>query len=221
MALVVAGAAIAPVAAALGPNLPLTVQPVNVPRWFVAVGPHLPPGQVVLAYPFATADSQSSIPWQAIDHLAFAMPGGGGPTGTVARAGADTAGFSVLRAASVPWVAPPAESEGNLASVRRAMRNWEVTRVVVPGDEGLAAYQTGRGTAYAVAFFTAVLGFAPSYRSGAWVWSHTGASPPLPVSSEVFAHCQAFAGPPAELGPEVSGCVLGGSAPALGGLRTP
>ncbi|MGH9097583.1 MAG: hypothetical protein ACRDWB_09165, partial [Acidimicrobiales bacterium] len=217
-ALAVAGVAIAPVAVALAPNLPLTVQPVTVPRWFVAVAPHLGPGQVVLAYPFATADSQSSIPWQAIDRMSFAMPGGGGPAGTVARAGADAAGFSVLRAASVPLVAPPAESEANLQSVRRALRDWEVTTVVVPGDPGLAAYQTGRGTPYAVAFFTAVLGSAPTYRSGAWVWSEPGDAPPLPVSACVFARCQAFVGPRSDLGPEVSGCIRRGSTSAVGGL---
>ncbi len=52
-----------------------------------------PPGQVLLTYPFATADSQSSIPWQAIGGMHYQMAGGGGPAGTVARAGADRAGF--------------------------------------------------------------------------------------------------------------------------------
>lgn len=174
LALSVAAVAIAPVAAALAPNLPLTVQPVIVPRWFVDVAPQLPPGRVVLAYPFATADSQSSIPWPAIDRMSFAMPGGGGPTGTLARAGADAAGFSILRAASVPSLAPPVESAANLESVRRALDDWGVTTVVVPDDSGLATYQTGRGTTYAVAFFTAVLGSAPSRQSDAWVWSRPG-----------------------------------------------
>jgi hypothetical protein len=221
-ALSMAAVAIAPVAAALAPNLPLTVQPVVVPRWFTEVAPHLPSGQVVLAYPFATADSQSSIPWQAIDRMSFSMPGGGGPTGTVARAGADRPGFSVLRAASVPLVSPPAESEANLQAVRRALREWGVTTVVVPDDAGLAMYQTGRGTPYAVAFFTAVLGSAPTRQSDAWVWSRPGdAPPPQPVSTVAFANCQAFNGPPSALGPAVSGCVLRGSAAGAGGFGTP
>ena len=217
VAMAVAGVVIAPEAVALAPNLPLTVQPVTVPQWFVDVAPHLPPGQVVLAYPFATADSQSSIPWEAIDRMSFAMPGGGGPAGTVARAGADVAGFSVLRAASVPLVAPPVESEANLQSVRQALRDWAVTTVVVPGDSGLAAYQTGRGTPYAVAFFTAALGSAPSYRSGAWVWSQPGdAPPPVPVSAATFSACSAFNGPAPSLGSRVAGCVLRSSAARAG-----
>jgi hypothetical protein len=220
-ALAVAAVAIAPVAAALAPNLPLIVQPVVVPRWFTDAGPQLPPGQVVLAYPFATADSQSSIPWQAIDRLSFAMPGGGGPAGTVARAGADRTGFSVLRAASVPLVAPPVESEASLESVRRALGDWGVTTVVVPDDSGLAVYQTGRGTTYAVAFFTAVLGSAPTRQSDAWVWSRPGdAPPPQAVSAVAFANCLASDGPPAALGPAVSGCVLRAAAVGAGGPGT-
>ena len=42
VALAVAAVAIAPEAAALAPNLPLTVQPVIVPRWFVDVAPASP-----------------------------------------------------------------------------------------------------------------------------------------------------------------------------------
>jgi hypothetical protein len=222
VAVAVAAVAIVPAAAALAPNLPLTVQPVMVPRWFTDAAPHLPPGQVVLAYPFATADSQSSIPWQAVDRMSFAMPGGGGPAGTVARSGADRAGFSVLHAASVPLVPPPAESTANLESVRRALRHWGVTTVVVPDDSGLAAYQTGRGTTYAVAFFTAVLGSGPSRQSDAWVWARPGdAPPPLAVSTAAFANCLAFNGPPSALGSEVSGCVLRGSAPGAGGPVPP
>jgi hypothetical protein len=174
----------------------------------------------VLAYPFATADSQSSIPWQAIDRMSFAMPGGGGPTGTVARAGADRAGFSVLRAASVPLLAPPAASVADLRAVRRAFLDWGVTTVVVPADPGLAAYQTGRGTTYAVAFFTAVLGSAPTRQSDAWVWSRPAAAPPpLALSTAAIDNCQAFKGPASALGPAVSGCILRGPGVGAGGLR--
>ena len=81
--------ALVPVAAvALAPNLPLTVQPVTVPRWFLTAADQLPPGQVLLTYPFATADSQASIPWQAIGGMRYQMAGVAGRR-TVARAGAD------------------------------------------------------------------------------------------------------------------------------------
>jgi hypothetical protein len=168
----------------LSPNLPVTVQPVTVPRWFQTTADRLPPGQVLLTYPFATADSQAPIPWQAIGGMRFKMAGGGGPSGTVARAGADAVGFTVLRAASVPLLTAPTLSAVNLAAVREAMTNWGVTMVVVPADAGLPPFQTARGTGYGVAFFTAALGSAPVYQNQAWVWSDVSrrpASTALPV----------------------------------------
>ncbi len=153
-AVAVAAVALVPVVVVLAPNIPLVVQPVVVPRWFEQTSVHLPPGQVLATYPFATADSQASIPWQAIEGMPYKMAGGGGPAGTVARAGDQKAGFAVLRAASVPLLAAPTLSSSNLVAVRKALAAWGVTTVVVPDDAGLPAYQTARGTAYGVAFFT-------------------------------------------------------------------
>ncbi len=211
-ALVVAAVAIVPIGNALASNLPLRMQAVVVPRWFTEVAPHLPPGQVVLTYPFATADSQSAIPWQAIDKMHYLMAGGGGPAGTVAHAGAQTAGFSVLAAASLPLVPAPTESQSNLAAVRRAVQAWGVTMVVVPGDAGLPTYQRARGTSFAVGFFTAVLGSAPVYQAGAWVWPEVKqAPPPVPISAGAFSTCTTSTGVAIGLAPaggQVAQCVL-------------
>jgi hypothetical protein len=190
VAVAVSLVALVPVAIALAPNLPLTVQPVVVPRWFLTAADQLPPGRVLLTYPFATADSQASIPWQAIGGMRYQMAGGGGPAGTVARSGADRVGFSVLRAASVPLLPAPDPSASNLEAVREAMRNWGVTTVVVPDDAGLPAYQAARGTGFGVAFFTAVLGKEPAYQDHAWVWSDAQHSPPpLPLSPANLSAC--------------------------------
>ena len=170
VALVVAAVAIVPIVDTLGPNLPLHTQPVTVPRWFLTAGEHLTPHQVVLTYPFTSADSQSSLPWQAIGGMHFTMAGGGGPSGTAARAGAARAGFLVLDEASVPLGPPPVLSGIHLDAVRNALRRWGVTMVVVPVDTGLTAFQQGRGTRYGVQLFTAVLGRAPVSQDGAWVW---------------------------------------------------
>jgi hypothetical protein len=190
VALVVAAVALGPEAVVLEPNIPLAVQPVSVPRWFQDTAVHLPTGQVLLTYPFATADSQSSIPWQAIDGMRYQMAGGGGPAGTVVHAGAEKAGFSVLRAASLTLVPAPTLSADNLTAVRRAMGAWGVTKVVVPNSQNLPAYQQARGTTYGVAFFSAVLGSAPSHQDGAWVWSLKGAmDPPVPLPASELASC--------------------------------
>ena len=67
------------------------------------------------------------------------------------------------------------------------MRAWGGTRVVVPDDAGLPRYETGRGTAYGVAFFTAVFEVLPEGQDGAWVWSTTAPSgPPRAVTGKVL-----------------------------------
>jgi hypothetical protein len=188
--LVVAVVALAPVAAVTAPNFPVAVQPVSVPQWFQGTAVHLPPGQVLLTYPFATSDSQSSIPWQAIDRMHYLMAGAGGPAGTLPRAGVSAPGFAVLRDASAPVYPAPALSTSNLNAVRAAMGNWGVTKVVVPDDTGLAIYQRARGTTYGVGFFTALLGSAPTHQDGAWVWSDPlQAPPPIPLSTTSFTAC--------------------------------
>jgi len=205
--------ALVPVVAVLSPNLPLTVQPVTVPAWFQTTADRLPQGQVLLTYPFATADSQASIPWQAIGGMHYKMAGGGGPSGTVARAGASTVGFTVLRAASVPLLPPPNLSTSNLEAVQQAMRRWGVTMVVVPDDSGLPAFQTARGTAYGVAFFAAVLGSLPTYQNHAWIWS-VGSHLPAPatISASGLVTCVASQPLPANDDPWAA-CVLKGSSP--------
>ncbi len=207
---VVAAAALGPVAWVLVPSLPVRVQTVTLPRWFEPNGPGSAGGQVVLTYPFATADSQSVLPWQALSGLGFQMVGGGGPKGTLAHAGAQRSAFQVLQDASVPLASPPVPNGTNLGAVRTALGQWGVTTVVVPDDAGLYPYQTARGTAYGVAFFTALLGSTPEYQSGAWVWSGVGHAPPAhPVTTTVLDACVArSAGQPVAIG-AVSRCVLG------------
>jgi hypothetical protein len=215
VALVVAAVALGPEAAALEPNVPLTVQPISVPRWFASTAVHLPPGQVLLTYPFATADSQSAIPWQAIDGMGYQMAGGGGPAGTVVHAGSHKLGFAVLRAASVPLLAAPTMSATNLSSVRSAMSAWRVTMVVVPDSGALPIYDRARGTTYGVAFFSAVLGSAPSHQDGAWVWSVNASShPAIPLTASAFAACVGSGSATPQLPAQAARCVQAASTEA-------
>ena len=191
VALAVAAVALVPVVAVLAPNLPLTVQPVTVPRWFTVTAERLPPDEVLLSYPFPTADSQSAIAWQAVGRMPFQMAGGGGPSGTAARAGANAPGFDVLTMASVPLGPAPVPTAKDLRAVREAMGNWGVTMVVVPDDTGLPAFETGRGTSFGVAFFTAVLGSPPLRQDHAWIWSDVSNRQPVAVPAAPFARCVA------------------------------
>ncbi len=202
-----------PVAVALAPNLPLAVQPVRVPAWFTGPGQELPAGSVVLPYPFPTADTQSALLWQALTDFRFAMPGGGGPAGTVARA--HLAGFAVLRDASLPTAPLPIPDRASLDAVRTALRRWGVTTVVVPDGVSLASYDRGRGDAYGVAFLTAVLGSAPRADDGAWVWSLGPVlAEPVPTTAPALAACSDLGGDGgatvAGRGTIVARCVLRG-----------
>ncbi|HVX21238.1 MAG TPA: hypothetical protein VHB02_07815 [Acidimicrobiales bacterium] len=163
----------------MAPELPFTVQPVQLPTWFRVEAPKLAPGEVLLAYPAPFSGIQASMAWQAVDRMSFAQAGGGGPQGVADRAGAEKAGFRVLAALGFGLVTPaPAGTPAEMAAVRRALRGWQVTMVVIPRQPGRSSLLRGRSPAYAAAFMTAALGTRPVLRSGAWVWPQVDLSHP-------------------------------------------
>lgn len=216
---VLAGAAVAVVAlvptlVALWPNLPLTTQAVVLPRWFAQRGTGLPPGQVVLAYPAPFSGIQAPMAWQALDHMRFAMAGGGGPEGEASRAGKERPGFQVLFGASLGLGPPPLPTAANLEAVDNALVGWQVTTVVVPDQPGLPSYDQGRGIPYAVGLFTAALGRQPIYWHSAWVWSSIRsrhAPVPITIAQRRFDTCTAgpMAAEPSPL--SVPDCILAAS----------
>ena len=182
VALAIALVAVVPIATSYAGNIPLTMQPIVLPLWFSQVAPDLPGGQVVLTYPAAFSDVQSSITWQAVDRMHFAMPGGGGPQAVPSRAGAERAGLTVLADAafSIGPLQPPGAAA--IAAVRRALSGWGVTLVVVPDQPELPQYDQGSHTAYTVGLFTEALGRLPRYQARAWVWSG------VPGPGQALAH---------------------------------
>ena len=67
--------------------------------------------------------------------------------------------------------------------------------------------ETGRGTGYGVAFFTAVLGDAPRYQDGAFVWSDLGRRPaPVAVTAPALAACVARPAGPSPADDPWAGC---------------
>jgi len=144
--------------------------------------------------------------------MRYSMAGGAGPSGTVVRAGAERPGYAVLDAASVLFAPAPRTSAANLEAVRTAMRAWGVTTVVVPDDAGLHRFEQARGSAWGVAFYTAVMGSAPSRQAGAWVWdgAASATAPPVVLGTAAFDRCVALGTPsaPAVSGSAVASCVL-------------
>jgi hypothetical protein len=187
--------ALVPIGAALWPNIPMTVRPVVVPRWFAVAAPRLTGDPVVLPYPAPLGGIQSSMAWQATNGMTFSMVGGGGPGITPSRAGKEAAGFNVLARASLPLGPAPAATAANLGAIRRALAGWGVTTVVVPDQPALPTYERGRSVSYTVALFTAALGRAPSFTSKAWLWDdagHHGVA--VPMTTQAFSACTDLAG---------------------------
>jgi hypothetical protein len=211
----VAAAAIVPMAGDVAGNVPLTTAAASLPAWFTDVGSHLPPGQVVLAYPAPFALQQSAEGWQAVDGLTFAMVGGSGPESVLSRAGSERAGQAVISAASFSLTGPPSADTANVDAVRRALAGWGVTTIVVPDPRALPRYERGSGPASALGLFTLAVGRAPSFSHDAWVWS--GVRRPAQrraIGAEAFAGCTSTArwDGPSRLA--VPACVLAASRPA-------
>ncbi|HEX3842008.1 MAG TPA: hypothetical protein VHU85_14545 [Acidimicrobiales bacterium] len=217
---VVAVAALIPTLSALWSNLPLATRAVVLPDWYQQVGAHLPAGQVVLSYPAPFSGLQSSMAWQAVNHMSYAQAGGGGPEGVASRAGKAEAGFEVLFGASLPLGPPPGPSAANLSAVRQALAVWQVTMVVVPDQPGLPSYDQGRSSAYAVGLMTAALGRAPHFDHSAWVWSSvntTVGTGPTAVSPTRFDACTTDPAVVSASHDAVAACVLDGSGNRSGG----
>lgn len=215
VALAVAGVALVPPATALASNVPLTLEPVVLPRWFTAAAPALPGGRVVLTFPLPVTGG-SAMTWQAVERFPFALATGAGPQSIPERAGTERAGQAVLVGAGSLFatLAPP--TPDGVESVRRALAGWQVTTVVVPDPSVLVppADRTA-ATAWALGYFTLAVGRAPVVRAGAWVWSGVRSpSPRRTIGRRAFDRCTAPARLRVRAGTAVPACVLGRSRPA-------
>jgi hypothetical protein len=189
-----------PTALPFVPTLPYATRAVTLPSWFAEVGPRLSSHDVVLAYPPPFSGIQSSMTWQAVDGMAFAQAGGGGPQGTARRAGKDRPGFTVLARLGFGFGQAPQGTSHELAAVRTALRDWGVTVVVVPRFEHTTALFGGDDAAYDAAFMTAAIGRRPRIERGAWVWYHVDRPvPALHVAPGELNRCE----PPHHGGPEL------------------
>jgi hypothetical protein len=190
LAMAIAAVAIGPMVWVFSPKLPFTTRPVDLPTWFVERAPHLPAGEVLLAYPAPFSGIQSSMAWQAVDRMSFSQAGGGGPQGTPLRAGKEKAGFEVLASLGFGFTAPPTGTPAELAAVRQAIRGWGVTMVVIPDQPGLPTVLRGHDPQYAAGFMTAALGTRPIFQDDAWVWAAVRhARPALQLPAGTLARC--------------------------------
>ena len=206
--LAVAAVALVPVVAYFADGLPLTAVPVEAPEWFTTVAPELPPGQVLLVFPFAFR--QSNMTWQAVGGMRYAMVGGGGPNSLLSRAGAEEAGDRYLAQLSFTNGTQDLVA-GEVAAVRDALDGWGVTKIVLPDPRGLPEYEQMHAVRAAVVLLTAATGQAPEYRAHAWVWSGVDRAPAAlepPVSQLAACAAGSAAGSVASIRSSAA-CVLG------------
>jgi hypothetical protein len=198
-ALGVTAIGLVPMVTLFGPTLPFTMAPVVLPSWYATAAPKLPPDRVVLSYPAPWSGIQVSMAWQAVDAMSYSQAGGGGPQGTVDRAGAARAGFSALtRLAFGVGFPQPLPTAANLKAVRQAISVWQVTTVVIAPQPGAPVVMQGHNPIYAAAYMTAALGRPPTLEAGAWVWNNAasgikaGATPALRLTTKSFDLCVLF-----------------------------
>ncbi len=207
----VALVALVPIVDATAGDLPLTVRPVVLPTWFTAVAPHLPAGQVVLAYPSTFGGFQSSLTWQAVDRMSYSTVEGAGPGEVVQRAGNERQAYVALSNASFLLDPSTAYQPSTASAVRDALLAWKVTRVVIPDQKDLPLYERGFNTSYTVGLMTAALGQRPQMQAGAWVWEPARATTQVDIAPAALRACVGSAnfhpGPPES----VPDCVLAGS----------
>ena len=174
-------------------DLPLKVVPVGVPPYFREVAPALPSDTVLLTVPFAVSGSSEPMLWQAAEGMPFRLAGAalktpdasGGPVGS----GPPGSARRILTDLTVAGADEPTGTGLQVATVRRALRDWRVGRVVITGPS--------RDPVYASGFFTMVLGVAPRYEQGAWVWTvQPGGPSSAPALGPDLAPCRVAARAP-------------------------
>ncbi len=171
-------------------SAPLRVVRVHTPPYLRAVASSTPTDHVLLTVPFAVTGSTQPMLWQAMQGMRFRLAGAalktpdatGGPVGT----GAPGSARRILTALTIDGQALPSGTPAELATVRGAVRSWQVDQVVIAG--------ASRDPVYASGFFTAALGVAPVFEQRAWVWTlQPGAPLAQPATGSTLSSCRAFA----------------------------
>jgi hypothetical protein len=171
-------------------DAPLRVVRVRTPTYLREAGTRPPEGSVVLTVPFAVSGSSQPMLWQAMQGMRFRLAGAalktpdaqGGPVG----AGAPGSARRILTDLTIGGSALPAGTTTQLATVRQALKSWQVDQVVITG--------ASRDPVYASGFFTAALGAAPVFERRAWVWKvQPGEALAPPVTGIPLSSCRSLA----------------------------
>jgi hypothetical protein len=118
--------------------------------------------------------------WQTVAGMGYSMVGGGGPGDLLARAGKEQAAQTVITEISHTEDPYFTITPQNVMSVRHALSDWGVTKVVLPDQPDLPEYDEVQIPQLAAAVMTEATGERPTHQSGAWVWDTTALPPARP-----------------------------------------
>jgi hypothetical protein len=151
-------------------GLPYAASTVWEPQWYQRNADRLPPGEVLLGFPYFTT-SADLLAVQALHSMHYSIAGGTGPEWIDARQGAETPGYRVLKQVASVWLRPnlPPATPAQASAFRAALAGWGVTLVVVPFAKGPNTSPAARPPADVAAWLRPVLG-APVVQDAAWVW---------------------------------------------------
>jgi hypothetical protein len=178
-ALVVGAACITPLALNAANGLPYAASKVWEPLWYQRNADALPPGQVLLGFPFFNT-SADLLSVQALHSMHYAVVGGTGPEWIDARQGSEEPGYRVLKQVASRALAPGLPATATSAqrdALLSALAGWGVTLVVVPVARGPNTSVAARPPAQVARWLASALG-PPELRDGAWVWSRGPARRP-------------------------------------------
>ena len=157
--------------------MPFKVISVTTPTPVERILSSLPAHAVVLFYPFPSSELDQALIWQARDNLQFSLAGGrgitAGPGGAAVHgleAGTPAGMLSALSTSYEPYgtlALPPMPTAAVQASMRAALRSWQVTNIVMSGG--------GRAPDYSRQWLTQVLGTPPHLQDGRYVWTNVQA----------------------------------------------
>jgi hypothetical protein len=171
LALVVGAACMTPFVLNAVNVLPYPASTVWEPLWYQQTAAELPPGQVILGFPFFNT-SGDLLAVQALLGMRYAVVGGGGPESVANRQGAERLAYEDLtRLASrhIAPVIPETTSPSRRLEVRLALAEWGATYVVVPMAKGPNTSNDARSPSDIEGWLATILG-PPQVQDAAWVW---------------------------------------------------
>jgi len=171
IAFAVGVASITPLAIGAAHSLPYNASKVWEPLWYERNADALPPGQVILGFPFFNTSSDL-LAVQAFHAMRYSLVGGTGPESVVGRQGVETPGYMELRrlaSLSLDPEFPAAPTRTERVEVLAALRQWGVTYVVVPMAWGPPTSPDARSPSRVESWLASLLG-PPSTKDAAWVW---------------------------------------------------